>query len=101
MADMHKVLVPVWIPARTAFLRASFKMLKKREVYKQECPVQVICSRNVEAVLIKGCANHIVFVQKKSNELERICKHESSSKSVKVVANIHVSLQFCGKAAPK
>ena len=34
-------------------------------------------------------------------KLERICKHESSSKSVKVVANIHVSLQFCGKAALK
>ena len=29
---------------------------------------------------------------------QRICD-ESSSKSVKVVANIHVSLQFCDKAA--
>ena len=47
------------------------------------------------------CANHIVFVQKKSNKLERICEHESSSKSGKIVANIRVSLQFCGKAALK
>ena len=38
--------------------------------------------------------------KKKSNKLERICKHESSSKSV-VVASIHVSLQFSGKAALK
>ena len=44
-------------------------------------------------------ANHIVFVLNKSNKLERICEHESSSKSVKVVANVHVSLQFCGKVA--
>ena len=36
---------------------------------------------------------------KKSNKLERTYEHESSSKSVKVVANIHASLQFCGKAA--
>ena len=90
--------MPVWVPGvdiiRTAFLRTSFKMLKKRVVFKQECPVQLICSRD---------ANHIVFVQKtkKSNKLERICKHESSSKSVMVVANIYVSLQFCGKAALK
>ena len=28
------------------------KILKKRVVYKQECPVQVISSRDVEAVLI-------------------------------------------------
>ena len=54
-----EVLMPVWVPSvditRTAFLRTSFKMLKKRVVFKQECPVQVICSRD---------ANHIVFVQK-------------------------------------
>ena len=37
----------------------------------------------------------------KTNKLERICEHESSSKSGKIVANIHVSLQFCGKAALK
>ena len=50
-----------------------------------------------------------MFVQKKTttktnkqtNKLERICEHESSSKSGKIVANIHVSLQFCGKAALK
>ena len=36
-----------------------------------------------------------------SNKQERISKHESSSKSVKVVANIHVGLQFCDKAALK
>ena len=28
------------------------KCWKKMVVYKQECPVQVICSRDVEAVLI-------------------------------------------------
>ena len=38
---------------------------------------------------------------KQSNKLEMICEHESSSKSVKIVAHIHVSLQFCGKAALK
>ena len=37
----------------------------------------------------------------KTNKQEKISKHESSSKSVKVVANIHVGLQFCGKAALK
>ena len=37
----------------------------------------------------------------KKIKLEKICKHESSSKSVKVVADIHVSLQFCSKAALK
>ena len=64
---------------------------------------QVICSRDVEAVLIKGYYAQTILslYKKKSNKLERICKHESSSKSVKVVANIHVSLQFCGKAALK
>ena len=72
-------------------------------MYKQECPVQVFCCRDVEAVLIKGYyAQTIVSLyKKKSNKLERICKHESSSKSVKVVANIHVSLQFCVNAALK
>ena len=30
-----------------------------------------------------------------------ICEHERSSKSVKIVANIHVSLQFCDTAALK
>ena len=35
------------------------------------------------------------------NKLERICEHESSSKSVKIVANIHGSLQFCSQAALK
>ena len=38
---------------------------------------------------------------KKSNKTKKVCKHESSSKSVQVVANIHVNLQFCGKAALK
>ena len=38
---------------------------------------------------------------KNQTKLERICKHESSSKSVQVVENIHVNLQFCGKAALK
>ena len=72
-------------------------------MYKQECPIQDICCRNVEAVLIKGYyAQTIVSLyKKKSNKLERICKHESSSKSVKVVASIHVSLQFFGNAARK
>ena len=32
----------------------KFKNAEKRVVYKQECPIQVICSRGVEAVLIKG-----------------------------------------------
>ena len=36
-----------------------------------------------------------------SNKLERICEPESSSKSVKIVANIHGSLQFCSTAALK
>ena len=72
-------------------------------MYKQGYPVQIICCRNVEAVLIKGYyAQTIVSLyKKKSNKLERICKHESSSKSVKVVANIHVSLQFFGNATRK
>ena len=75
-------------------------------MYKQECPIQVICSRGVEAVLIKGYyAQTILFLYKKKKknqtELERICKHECSSKSVQVVANIHVNLQFCGKTALK
>ena len=43
----------------------------------------------------------ILYLYKKSNKLERICKQESSSKSVMFVANIYVSLQFCGKAALK
>ena len=38
---------------------------------------------------------------KNQTKLKRICKHESSSKSVQVAANIHVNLQFCGKAALK
>ena len=38
---------------------------------------------------------------KKSNKTKKVCKHENSSKSVQVVANIHVNLQFCGKAALK
>ena len=38
---------------------------------------------------------------KNQTKLKRICKHESSSKSNQVVANIHVNLQFCGKAALK
>ena len=39
--------------------------------YKQECPVQVICSRDVEAVLIKGYyAQTILSLYKKSNKLE-------------------------------
>ena len=42
-----------------------------------------------------------VVCTKQSNKLERICEHESVRKSVKVVANIHVSLQFCDKAALK
>ena len=72
-------------------------------MYKQECPIQVICSRGVEAVLIKGYyAQTILFCTKKNQtKLKRICKHESSSKSVQVVANIHVNFQFCGKAALK
>ena len=87
-------------------------------MYKQECPVQVICSRDVEAVLFKGEKKKKQQQQKKkkktqtihtvsclctkqSNTLERICEHESTSESVKTVANIHLSLQFCGKAALK
>ena len=38
---------------------------------------------------------------KNQTKLKRICKHESSSKSNQVLANIHVNLQFCGKAALK
>ena len=70
---------------------------------KQECPIQVICSRGVEAVLIKGYyAQTILSLYKKNQtKLERICKHESSSKSVQAVPNIHVNLQFCGKATLK
>ena len=72
-------------------------------MYKEECPVQVIYSRDVEVVLIKGYYAQTILslYKKKSNKLESICEHESSSKSVKIVANIHVSLQFCGKAALK
>ena len=82
-------------------MRTSFKMLKERVVCKQESLVQVICSRDVETVLIKDIAQTILSLYKKSNKLERICKHESSSKNVKVVANILVCLQFSGKAALK
>ena len=66
-------------------------------------PVQIICSRDIEAVLIKRYYAQTIncLCTKKSNKLERIFEHESSSKSVKVVANIHVSLQFCSKAALK
>ena len=73
-------------------------------MYKQECPVQVIYSRDVEAVLIKGYYVQIIlslYKKNKSNKLKRICEHESSSKSGKIVENIHASLQFCGKAALK
>ena len=73
----------------------------KKVVYKQECLVQVICRRDICSHQRILCANHVVFVQKKLNKLKRICKHKSSSKSVNIVANIHVSLQFCGKAALK
>ena len=68
---------------------------------KQECPFQIICSRDVEAVLIKGYYAQTILslYKKKSNKLERICRHESFRKSVKVVANIHVSPRFCGRAA--
>ena len=38
---------------------------------------------------------------KQSNKEERICEHESSSKSVKIEVNIHGSLQFCSTAALK
>ena len=69
-------------------------------MYKQKCPVQVICSRDVEAVLIKDIMRKpYCLCTKKSNKLERICKYVSSSKNVKVVANIQISLQFSGKAA--
>ena len=74
-------------------------------MYKQECLVQVICSRDVEAVLIKRYYAQTILSLYKKKKIKHtrkdICKHESSSKSVKVVANIHVSLQFCGKAALK
>ena len=94
--------MPVWIPGvdipRTTFLRTSFKMLK-RVVYKhmkQECFVVGLLKLFSSKVL---CANHFVFVQKNiiSNKQERISKHESSSKSIKVVANIHVGLQFSAR----
>ena len=72
-------------------------------MYKQECPIQVICSRGVKAVLIKGYYVQTILSLYKKNQtkLKRICKHESSSKSVQVVANIHVNLQFRSKAALK
>ena len=44
---------------------------------------------------------HKLSLYKTINKLERICELESSSKSVKIVANIYVSLQFCGKAVLK
>ena len=54
-----------------------------------ECPVQDICRRDVKAVLNKGYyAQTIVSLYKKKKKLKRICKLESSSKSVKVGANI-------------
>ena len=78
----------------------KFQHVKKRVVYEQECTVQVICSRD-EAVLIKGyCAQATLSLyKKKSNGLERICKHESVSESVMVVANIHVhvKIQFAAR----
>ena len=112
MADMH------WITSACVDSGCRYnpglpcweQVLKcwKSIVYKQECPVQVICCRDVEAVLIKGYyAQTIVSLyrkkerKKKSKKVERICKHEISSKSVMVVANIRVSLQFCGNAALK
>ena len=91
--------MPVWIPG----VEISFKMLKKGSVQAHEAGM--FFSRDVEAVFIKGyyAQTILFFVQKNiiSNKHERISKHESSSRSVKVVANVHVGLQFCGKAALK
>ena len=45
----------------------KFQNVKKRVVYEQECTVQVICSRDVEAVLIKGyCAQATLSLYKKN-----------------------------------
>ena len=44
---------------------------------------------------------YCLCTKKNQTKLERICKHESSSKSAQVVANIYINLQFCGKAALK
>ena len=50
-------------------------------MYKQECPVQVICSRDVEAIPILGKKRRSYIsclCTKQSNKLERISEHESS-----------------------
>ena len=107
MADIHRKTSACVDPGcrYNLGLPSGEQVLKcwKKVVYKQECPIQVIYSRDVEAVLIKGYYAQTILslYKKKSNKLERICEHESSSKSGKIVANIHVSLQFCGKAALK
>ena len=48
--------MPVWIPSvditQDCLPENKFKNVEERVVYKQECPVQVICSRDVETVLI-------------------------------------------------
>ena len=57
--------MPVWIPGvdiTQDCLPEKFLNVEKRVVYKQECPVQVICSRDVEAVLIRYCAQTILPV---------------------------------------
>ena len=67
-------------------------------MHKQECPVQVICSRDVEAVLIQGYyAQTILSLYKKIKQTRK----DMQKTRVPVVANTHVSLQFCGKAALK
>ena len=58
--------MPVWIPGVE-------KNVEKRVVYKQECPIQVICSRGVEAVLIKGYYGQTILslYNKKSNKTKK------------------------------
>ena len=50
--------MPVWIPgvdiSQDCLSEKKFLNVGKGVVYKQECLVQIICSRDVEAVLVKG-----------------------------------------------
>ena len=68
----------------------SFKMLKKGSVQA------VIFDSSSHQLIL--CANHNVFVQKYQTNFKGYANMRVPVK-VLSVANIHVSLQFCGKAA--
>ena len=102
-----EILMPVWIPGvditRNAFLRTSFKMLKNGQCTSRNVRFKLFVVGALKLFSSKDimCKPYCFCTKKNQTKLERICKHESSSKSVQVVANIHVNLQFSGKTALK